>query len=83
MPFKPWHEKRVVLKAYYPLPEDVLEDTDQAIAWARRSVDAAIAAAKHKPAPGLPDGTRTAQPRRGGNRVAPASRIRRSRGAAD
>jgi DNA transformation protein len=83
MPFKPWHEKRVVLKAYYPLPEGVLEDTELAVAWAKRAVDAALAAAKHKSPPGLPAGSRAAQPRRGGNRVVPASRIRRSRGAAD
>jgi DNA transformation protein len=43
-PFKPWADRTVVLKAYYPVPEDVLEAADDLTAWARRALDAAIAA---------------------------------------
>jgi DNA transformation protein len=43
-PFKPWADRAVVLKAYYPVPEDVLEAADDLTAWARRALDAAIAA---------------------------------------
>lgn len=47
-PFKPWEDRSVVLKAYYPLPEDVLDDAELASEWARKAVDAAIAADKAK-----------------------------------
>ncbi|TWT01989.1 TfoX/Sxy family protein [Reyranella sp. CPCC 100927] len=43
-PFKPWEDRSVTLKAYYPVPEDVLEDPDTAGAWARAAIDAAQAA---------------------------------------
>lgn len=49
-PFKPWEDRKVVLKSYYPLPEDVLEDADEAAAWARRAIDAALEAARQAPA---------------------------------
>jgi hypothetical protein len=71
------------LHAYYPLPEDVLDNTDEAVAWAQRAVDAALAAAKEKTNAALPAGSRSAQPRRGGARTIPVSRIRRWRDAAD
>lgn len=79
-PYKPWQDKRAVLHAYYPLPEDVLEDPDNAAAWAHRAVDAALAAAKEKA--GLPKGSKPAKPRRGGKVQAPVARVRRLRGAA-
>ncbi|TXL77520.1 TfoX/Sxy family protein [Vineibacter terrae] len=48
-PFKPWEDRSVTLKAYYPVPEDVLEDPDTAGAWARAALDAAQAAGPPKP----------------------------------
>ena len=66
-PFKPWEGRKVVLKAYYPLPEDVLEDPDEATAWARKAIDAALAADKQKALP----------PRRAGGHVAKPKRVRR------
>ena len=47
-PFKPWEDRKVVLKAYFPLPEDVLDDGELASAWARKAIDAALAAGKEK-----------------------------------
>jgi DNA transformation protein len=79
-PYKPWERKRVVLHAYYPLPEKLLEDPDDAVVWARRAVDAALAAAREKT--GLPLGSKPAKPRRGGKVQAPVARVRRQRGAA-
>jgi len=48
-PFKPWEDRSVTLKAYYPVPEDILEDPDTAVAWARAAIDAAQAAGPPKP----------------------------------
>jgi DNA transformation protein len=49
-PFKPWEDRKIVLKAYYPVPEDVLEDVDEIKAWARKAIDAALADGVKKPA---------------------------------
>lgn len=49
MPFKPWQDRSVVLKAYYPVPEDILEDPEAASAWARQALDAAQSAAAAQP----------------------------------
>lgn len=76
-PFKPWAEKRIVLHAYYPLPEAVLEDPDEAVLWAKGAIDAAQAAAKETS--GLPQGSRSPAQRRG-SKTKPG-RTRRSRSA--
>ncbi|HJQ60440.1 MAG TPA: TfoX/Sxy family protein [Vineibacter sp.] len=51
-PFKPWADRAVTLKAYYPVPEEVLEDPESACAWARRALDAAQAAGRTSTAGG-------------------------------
>ena len=43
-PFRPYADKPEVSMAYYTVPVDVLDDAEELVAWARRSV--AIAAAK-------------------------------------
>jgi DNA transformation protein len=71
-PFKPWEDRAVTLKAYYPVPEDVLEDPDSASAWARQALDAALAAGKPNARRG--EGRGDPGPPRGGRRRAPGSR---------
>lgn len=56
-PFKPWDDRPVTLKAYYPLPEDVLEDPDAAARWAREAVEAARDADAAKATKPRPAGT--------------------------
>ena len=53
-PFRPYADKPDVSMAYFTVPVDVLDDAEELVAWARRSV--AIAAAGKKPAvrPGRP-----------------------------
>ncbi len=46
--FRPYPNKPHLSMTYYELPADVLEDTDECVAWARRSL--ASAAASVKPA---------------------------------
>jgi DNA transformation protein and related proteins len=45
-PFKPYADKPEVSMNYYTVPADVLDDAEELVAWARRSV--AIAAASPK-----------------------------------
>lgn len=82
MPFKPWADRRVVLKSYYPLPEDVLEDPDEAVVWARRAVDAALASARRRVSNDMPAKSRPPRARRGEARSVPTARVRRARGDA-
>ncbi len=49
-PFKPWEDRKVVLKAYYPVPEETIEDADELTLWARKAIDAALAEGARKPA---------------------------------
>src|SRR3984885_6131548 len=41
--FRPYEDRPLVSFSYYEVPAEVLEDRDQLIAWARRSVAAAAA----------------------------------------
>jgi DNA transformation protein and related proteins len=45
-PFRPYADRPQLSMSYYETPADVLEDAAELMAWARRSVAAAIAAAK-------------------------------------
>jgi DNA transformation protein len=47
--FRPFPDRPQVSASYYELPAEVLEDSEQCVAWARRSV-AAAAARTGKPA---------------------------------
>jgi DNA transformation protein len=47
-PFCPYRDKPDVSMSYYTVPADVLDDSEELVAWARRSV--AIAATSRKPA---------------------------------
>lgn len=69
-PFKPWEDRAVTLKAYYPVPEEVLEDPDSVCVWARQALDAALAAGPAKPTArrAEPRGEESAAPRGGGAR---------------
>jgi DNA transformation protein len=49
--FRPFPDRPQVSDSYYELPAEVLEDPEQCVAWARRSVAAAAAARSAKPAP--------------------------------
>jgi DNA transformation protein len=53
MPFpdRPERDKPHSGMSYYELPADALEDADECVAWARRSVAVALAAPK-RPSPG-------------------------------
>ena len=44
--FRPYPDSPQLSMSYYETPADVLEDAAQLVAWARRSVAAALAAAK-------------------------------------
>ena len=65
--FRPYPESPQLSTTYYEAPADVLEDAAELVAWARRSVAAAMAAAK----------PRARQARRSGRRRATAPRTRR------
>jgi DNA transformation protein and related proteins len=41
--FRPYEDRPLLSFSYYEVPADVLEDRDQLLAWARRSVAAAAA----------------------------------------
>ncbi|MCE9581613.1 MAG: TfoX/Sxy family protein [Planctomycetes bacterium] len=45
-PFSP--SKKMVMKSYYEVPAEVLEDAEKLVAWSRRSAEAARAAKKAK-----------------------------------
>jgi DNA transformation protein len=50
-PFRPHPDRPQVSMAYYEVPAGVLEDSEELVVWARKSVAAALAAAagkKHK-----------------------------------
>jgi DNA transformation protein and related proteins len=47
-PFRPFENRPEVSKSYYTVPVDVLDDAEELVSWARRSV--AVAAASKKPA---------------------------------
>ena len=40
-----------VAMSYYELPERLYDDADEIVAWARKALDAALAAKASKPAP--------------------------------
>lgn len=44
--FRPYAGKPEISMAYYEVPADALEDGEECVAWARRSVTVAIAATK-------------------------------------
>jgi len=46
-PFKPYADRPEVSMSYYTVPADILDDAEELVIWARRSV--AIAAASPKP----------------------------------
>ena len=71
--FKPYEDRPKVSFHYYEVPADVLEDREQLIAWARRSVEAAVAIEAAKAA------KRTKRKTRQGKRAkrAPAKRAKR------
>ena len=63
--FRPYADRPELSMSYYEAPADVLEDAAQLVSWARRSVAAAMAAAKParaaktaKPAPRVKRATR-------------------------
>lgn len=43
-PFRPFRDRPQLEMGYYEVPADVLEDTEQLVAWARQSVRAAVSA---------------------------------------
>ena len=47
--FRPYPDRPQVSMTYYETPADVLEDAAELVAWARRSVAAAMAAAAARP----------------------------------
>jgi DNA transformation protein and related proteins len=47
-PFRPYKDKPEVSMTYYTVPADVLDDSEELVSWARRSV--AVASASKKPA---------------------------------
>ena len=47
-PFRPFKDKPLYSMSYYELPAEVLEDTEECAAWARRAL-AVAAAARAKP----------------------------------
>jgi len=44
--FRPYPNRPLLSMTYYEVPAEVLEDADQLAIWARRSLDAALAASK-------------------------------------
>lgn len=50
--FRPYPDKPDVSMAYYEVPAEVLEDSDELAAWAGRSVAVAAASTKRKRTPG-------------------------------
>jgi DNA transformation protein len=58
--FRPFADRPQVSAGYHELPADILEDSEQCVAWARRSVAAAAAPAAQA--------VRTTQARRGAKR---------------
>jgi DNA transformation protein len=59
--FKPYADKPHLSMSYYEVPVDVLEDSEQLVAWARRSVDASLSSAKETPIPKKRAGVRKAK----------------------
>ena len=66
-PFRPYPERPQVSMSYYEVPAEVLEEAAELIAWSRRSVAAAQAAAGERL------GRARAKSRRAGSRKARAS----------
>jgi DNA transformation protein and related proteins len=48
--FRPYRDKPEWSMSYYEVPADVLEDSEELVAWARRAVDAALSSEKEKKA---------------------------------
>jgi DNA transformation protein and related proteins len=63
--FRPYPDKPYLSMTYYEVPADALEDGEELVTWARRSVAAAAAAASAKPRSRRP---RKLAPRRGRKR---------------
>ena len=47
--FRPFRDKPQISMSYYEVPAEVLEDADECILWARRSIAVAHAAPAHRP----------------------------------
>jgi DNA transformation protein and related proteins len=47
--FRPYRDRPELSMTYYEVPADVLEDAEELIGWARRSVEVALACAKSAP----------------------------------
>lgn len=47
-PFRPYRDRPEVSMSYYTVPADILDDAEELVAWARRSVSAAAASPKPK-----------------------------------
>jgi DNA transformation protein len=60
MPFpdRPERDKRLAGMGYFELPADALEDADECVAWARRSVAVALASSHRRAASKKPAKTR-------------------------
>ena len=46
--FRPYRDRPELSMTYYEVPADVLEDAEELIVWARRSVDEALSTAKRR-----------------------------------
>jgi DNA transformation protein and related proteins len=47
--FRPFRDRPQISMSYYEVPAEVLEDADECLLWARRSIAAAHAALAHRP----------------------------------
>jgi DNA transformation protein len=47
-PFRYQSKGKELTMSYYPLPDEALEDREEMLVWARRSIEAALRAVSHK-----------------------------------
>jgi DNA transformation protein len=61
-PFRPYKDKPEVSMTYYTVPVDVLDDPEEIVTWARRSVAVAAATAKPRNPKTLPKTKKSRRP---------------------
>jgi DNA transformation protein and related proteins len=61
-PFKPYADRPEVSMSYITVPADILDDAEELVSWARRSVAIAAATPKARKAPRKPSEKRKSRP---------------------
>jgi DNA transformation protein len=77
-PFRPYKDRPEVSMTYYTVPAEVLDDAEELVSWARRSVSAAATAKKTpRPKAKRPSVKQASANKTAANKTAPKKRARR------